>query len=76
MRSFGQAVDLLASGAVDPRPLFGEPLPLERWGEAVDRVRAPARMLVNQGVTSIRHWTGTDPDPAVMRATLEGLFSS
>jgi 2-desacetyl-2-hydroxyethyl bacteriochlorophyllide A dehydrogenase len=40
LRSFGQAVDLLASGAVDPRPLLGEPLPLERWGEAVDRVRA------------------------------------
>ncbi len=40
LRSFGQAVDLLAGGAVDPRPLLGEPLPLERWGEAVDRVRA------------------------------------
>ncbi len=39
LRSFGQAVDLLAGGAVDPRPLLGEPLPLERWGEAVDRVR-------------------------------------
>jgi 2-desacetyl-2-hydroxyethyl bacteriochlorophyllide A dehydrogenase len=39
LRSFGQAVDLLASGAVDPRPLLGEPLPLDRWGEAVDRVR-------------------------------------
>ena len=35
LRSFGQAVDLLASGAVDPRPLLSEPLPLEhtvtRW---------------------------------------------
>ncbi|MGO9188766.1 MAG: zinc-dependent alcohol dehydrogenase family protein [Streptosporangiaceae bacterium] len=40
LRSFGQAVDLLASGAVDPRPLLGEPLPLGRWGEAVDRVRS------------------------------------
>ena len=40
LRSFGQAVDLLASRAVDPRPLLGEPLPLERWGEAVDRVRS------------------------------------
>ena len=40
LRSFGQAVDLLASGAVNPRPLLGEPLPLERWGEAVDRVRS------------------------------------
>ena len=40
LRSFGQAVDLLASGAVDPRPLLGEPLPLDQWGEAVDRVRS------------------------------------
>jgi threonine dehydrogenase-like Zn-dependent dehydrogenase len=35
LRSLGQAVDLLASGAVDPRLL----LPLERFGEAVNRVR-------------------------------------
>jgi shikimate dehydrogenase len=33
-------------------------------------------MLVNQGVISIRHWTGIDPDPAVMRAALEDLFGS
>jgi shikimate dehydrogenase len=32
-------------------------------------------MLVNQGVIGIRHWTGVDPDPAVMRATLEAIFS-
>ena len=31
-------------------------------------------MLVNQGVIGIRHWTGVDPDPAVMRAALEELF--
>jgi shikimate dehydrogenase len=31
-------------------------------------------MLVNQGVISIRHWTGLDADPAVMRATVEDLF--
>jgi shikimate dehydrogenase len=30
-------------------------------------------MLVNQGVIGIRHWTGVDPDPAVMRKTLEAL---
>ena len=30
-------------------------------------------MLVNQGVIGIRHWTGVDPDPAVMRRTLEAL---
>ena len=33
-------------------------------------------MLVNQGVISIRHWTGLDADPAVMRATVEGLFGA
>lgn len=31
-------------------------------------------MLVNQGVISIRHWTGLDPDPSVMRGKLEELF--
>jgi shikimate dehydrogenase len=31
-------------------------------------------MLVNQGVIGIRHWTGVDPDPAVLRAKLEELF--
>jgi 2-desacetyl-2-hydroxyethyl bacteriochlorophyllide A dehydrogenase len=40
LRSFGEAVDLLASGAVDPRPLLSEPLPLEGYGDAVDRIRA------------------------------------
>ena len=40
LRSFGQAVELLASGAVDPQPLLSEPLPLERFGEAVNRVRS------------------------------------
>ena len=40
LRSFGEAVDLLASGVVDPRPLLREPLPLDLFGEAVDKVRA------------------------------------
>jgi shikimate dehydrogenase len=31
-------------------------------------------MLVNQGVISVRHWTGVDADPAVMRRTVEELF--
>ena len=31
-------------------------------------------MLVNQAVIGIQHWTGIDPDPAVMRAKLEELF--
>ena len=33
-------------------------------------------MLINQGVISIRHWTGVDADPAVMRHTLETLFAA
>jgi shikimate dehydrogenase len=33
-------------------------------------------MLVNQGVIGIKHWRGIDPDPAVMRRTLEELFAS
>jgi shikimate dehydrogenase len=33
-------------------------------------------MLVNQGVISIRHWTGIDPDPSVMRRKLEELFGT
>jgi shikimate dehydrogenase len=32
-------------------------------------------MLVNQGAIAIRHWTGVDPDRAVMRSTLERLFA-
>lgn len=31
-------------------------------------------MLVNQGVISIRHWTGIDADPTVMRRKLEEIF--
>jgi shikimate dehydrogenase len=32
-------------------------------------------MLVEQAVIAIRHWTGQEPDPAVMRATVERLFA-
>jgi shikimate dehydrogenase len=31
-------------------------------------------MLVNQGVISIKHWTGVDVEPAAMRRKLEELF--
>jgi shikimate dehydrogenase len=31
-------------------------------------------MLVNQGAIGISHWTGVDPDPAIMRRTVEDLF--
>jgi shikimate dehydrogenase len=32
-------------------------------------------MLVNQGVIGIKHWTGIDPDPSVMRKALENVFA-
>jgi len=32
-------------------------------------------MLVNQGIISIRHWTGVDADATLMRQTLEGIFA-
>jgi threonine dehydrogenase-like Zn-dependent dehydrogenase len=38
--SFGQAVDMLARGAVDVRPLLAEPMPLEQFALALRRVRA------------------------------------
>ena len=33
-------------------------------------------MLVQQGVTGIRHWTGVDADPAVMRRALAAIFGA
>ena len=33
-------------------------------------------MLVNQGVISIKHWTGIDADPTIMRQTLADLFAT
>jgi shikimate dehydrogenase len=33
-------------------------------------------MLVNQGVISVRHWTGIDADPAVMRRALDEAFGA
>jgi shikimate dehydrogenase len=33
-------------------------------------------MLVQQGVISVRHWTGVDADPAVMRSTLAVIFGA
>jgi shikimate dehydrogenase len=33
-------------------------------------------MLVNQGVISIKYWTGIDAEAAVMRATLEAIFGA
>ncbi|MDR2984096.1 MAG: zinc-dependent alcohol dehydrogenase family protein [Nocardiopsaceae bacterium] len=39
LRSFGQAVGLLATGAIDPSPLLREPVPLEGFAEAIGQVR-------------------------------------
>jgi shikimate 5-dehydrogenase len=33
-------------------------------------------MLVQQGVISVRHWTGVDADPAVMRRALAAVLAS
>lgn len=40
LRSFAPAVELIGSGAIDPRPLLSDPLPLAGYGEALQRVRA------------------------------------
>jgi 2-desacetyl-2-hydroxyethyl bacteriochlorophyllide A dehydrogenase len=51
LRSFAPAVELLASGAVDVRPLLSPPLPLEDFGAALNRVRT------GQGIkTHVRPW--------------------
>lgn len=31
-------------------------------------------MLVSQGVIGVKHWTGVDPDPTIMRSALEEVF--
>ena len=33
-------------------------------------------MLVEQGALAIEHWTGTEPDRAVMREALEEIFDA
>ena len=42
----------------------------ERGCKAIDGLG----MLVNQGVIGVKHWTGVDADPRVMRAALEEVF--
>lgn len=39
LHSYGQAVDLLAAGVVNPGPLLTEALPLGKFGTALDKVR-------------------------------------
>jgi threonine dehydrogenase-like Zn-dependent dehydrogenase len=40
LRSFAPAVELIGSGAIDPRPLLSAPLPLDQFGAALQRVRS------------------------------------
>src|ERR1700691_2388471 len=40
LRSFAPAVELIGSGAIDPRPLLSQPLPPDEVGEALRRVRS------------------------------------
>lgn len=40
LHSFGRAVELLASGAIDPEPLLTHRLPLDSYEDAIARVRA------------------------------------
>jgi threonine dehydrogenase-like Zn-dependent dehydrogenase len=40
LRSFAPAVELIGSGALDPRPLLSPPLTLDQFGEALQRVRS------------------------------------
>ena len=40
LRSFAPAVELISSGAIDPRPLLSAPLPLDQFGAALQRVRS------------------------------------
>lgn len=56
----------------DPEPAVHAAHPRRR-GARLHRPRR-ARMLVNQGVLAIRHWTGVDADAGVMRGKLEELF--
>jgi shikimate dehydrogenase len=72
------AVDSLQPGMVVADVIPNPPrTPLIREAEARGcTVLDGLGMLVNQGVISIRHWTGVDPDPTVMRRKLEELFGS
>jgi NADPH2:quinone reductase len=39
LNSFGEAVDLMAAGAIDTAPLLGSPVSLDQFPEALARVR-------------------------------------
>jgi shikimate dehydrogenase len=71
----------LDTGTLAPHMIVADVIPnpprtrLIRDAEARGcRVIDGLAMLVNQGVIGVRHWTGVDPEPAVMRAALEAVF--
>lgn len=71
----------LALASLQPEMIVADVIPnpprtrLVRDAEARGcRVIDGLGMLVGQGVIGIKHWTGIDPDPQVMRRALEVLF--
>ena len=55
LHSFGRAVDLLASGAIDPEPLLTHRLPLDSYEEAIGLVRAGEGLKVQLSPSIGRH---------------------
>lgn len=71
-------VDSLREGMVVADVVFNPPQ-TRLLRDAVDRgcrTLDGLGMLVNQGVIGVKYWTGVDPDPSVMRQTLEEIFNS
>ncbi|HEY2965651.1 MAG TPA: alcohol dehydrogenase catalytic domain-containing protein [Actinomycetota bacterium] len=57
LHSFGRAVELLATGAVDPEPLLTHRLPLDAYEDAIARVRAGEGLKVQLSPTKGEAWT-------------------
>ena len=67
-------VDSLREGMVVADVIPNPPAPVKEARAKGCKVIDGLGMLVNQGVIGIRHWTGVDPDPSVMRKALEDIF--
>jgi threonine dehydrogenase-like Zn-dependent dehydrogenase len=57
LHSFGRAVELLASGAIDPESLLTDRLPLDAYEDAIARVRAAEGLKVQLSPTKGEAWT-------------------
>jgi shikimate dehydrogenase len=79
----GEAELEIDMATLDPKMIVADVIPnpprtrliraaLARGCRAIDGLG----MLVNQGVIGVKHWTGIDADPLVMRMALEGIFGS